>query len=369
MTPPDHASDSPGGAGSGNIPPGEYGIGGTTPGDATPGGGGGGGTPPGDATPGEYGSGGNRPGHATPGRIILILGGIRSGKSRLAEQLAAQLARGPESVPAILGNPDLDSPGHSADETGAAHPLYAHPYIDESGDVGGSFAGAGSAVGAPGEVGGNDTSCGVAGGVVLYLATGVAADEAMAQRIAAHRARRPAHWLTLETPQHPAEALREFQAAGWPENGGTPLPVVLLDSVDGWIANLLLSAAAVDRTPPGSEVDGSGAADNQESPTAADTADKEAVIKEAMAQTRSLLCQLRAMPGACILVSSEVGLSLVAETALGRQFQDVLGLVNQELAAAAQQVYLSVAGLPLQIKPPPSRLIDDGGSGFRPAPE
>ena len=364
MTARNEAAPGPGGAAGG---------GGTPPGHPTPDEYGNGGNPPGNATPGGDGNGVNPPGDAPPGRIILILGGIRSGKSRLAERLAAQLAGAPESVPALPDNPALPNPGHSAASTGGAHPPYARPYIDEPGDIGGSFAGNGAAVGAPGEVGGGDAVSGSAGGAVLYLATGVAVDEAMTQRIAAHRVRRPAHWLTLETPQHPAEALRECQVAGWPANGGTPPPVVLLDSVDGWIANLLLAATAVDGPPPGNEADGNGAADTNESPTAADResaiAKKEAIIKEAMAQTGALLRRLRAMPGACILVSSEVGLSLVAETTLGRQFQDVLGLVNQELAAAAQQVYLSVAGLPLQIKPPPSRPIDDGGSGFRPAPE
>ena len=51
-----------------------------------------------------------------------------------------------------------------------------------------------------------------------------------------------------------------------------------------------------------------------------------------------------------VLVSSEVGLSLVAHTKLGRRFQDLLGLVNQRAAAAASDVYLIVAGIPVTIK-------------------
>jgi adenosylcobinamide kinase/adenosylcobinamide-phosphate guanylyltransferase len=50
------------------------------------------------------------------------------------------------------------------------------------------------------------------------------------------------------------------------------------------------------------------------------------------------------------LVSSEVGLSLVPPNPLGRRFQDLLGLVNQRVAAAADEVYLVVAGIPVEIR-------------------
>jgi adenosyl cobinamide kinase/adenosyl cobinamide phosphate guanylyltransferase len=50
------------------------------------------------------------------------------------------------------------------------------------------------------------------------------------------------------------------------------------------------------------------------------------------------------------LVSSEVGLSLVPPNPLGRRFQDLLGLVNQRVAAAADRIYLVVAGIPVEIR-------------------
>lgn len=302
MTAPDNAAAPPPGGGPGNPQPGG----------------------PGNPTPSDN----------SPGRIILILGGIRSGKSRFAEQLAAQLAGETESAPAVSDSPDADSSCFSDEAV-----VGAVVASDSAGDAGG-----GSVAAERRAVDGA-----AAGGAVLYLATGLASDEAMAQRIAAHRARRPAHWLTLETPQHPATALREYASAGWPGNGGMAPPVVLLDSVDGWIANLLLSADGGYGPAPGDE-----AADADRNKESATAMDKESIIKEAMAQTGALLHRLRAMPCHCILVSSEVGHSLVADTPLGRQFQDVLGLVNQELAAAAHQVYLAVAGLPIQIKPLPT---------------
>ena len=51
-----------------------------------------------------------------------------------------------------------------------------------------------------------------------------------------------------------------------------------------------------------------------------------------------------------IVVSSEVGLSLVPPTTLGRHFQDLLGLVNQRVGATASRIYLVVAGQPLGVK-------------------
>jgi adenosylcobinamide kinase/adenosylcobinamide-phosphate guanylyltransferase len=56
-------------------------------------------------------------------------------------------------------------------------------------------------------------------------------------------------------------------------------------------------------------------------------------------------------PQAFVMVSSEVGLSLVPPEPLGRQFQDLLGMVNQNIAASATEVYLVIAGISLKIKP------------------
>ena len=154
---------------------------------------------------------------------------------------------------------------------------------------------------------------------VLYLATGQAGDEEMAERIRRHRDRRPASWQTIEEPLHPAAAL-----AAALSNAVARPPVVLLDALDVWIANIILE---------------------QES---ADFAAVESLI---LAELARLLAVCRQQTAAAILVSSEVGLSPVPPNALGRRFQDLSGAVNQQAAAAADAVYLAVAGLPVQIKP------------------
>ena len=156
---------------------------------------------------------------------------------------------------------------------------------------------------------------------VLYLATGQAGDGEMAERIRRHKDRRPASWQTIEEPLRPAAAL----SAALATTAANPPPVVLLDALDVWIANIILE---------------------QES------ADFAAVESLVLAELARLLAVCRQQTAAAILVSSEVGLSPVPPNALGRRFQDLSGAVNQQAAAAADAVYLVVAGLPVPIKPP-----------------
>src|SRR5438067_1745735 len=140
------------------------------------------------------------------------------------------------------------------------------------------------------------------GGPVLFLATGVATDDEMAQRIARHRAERPPHWTTIEAPYDLAGAVRSANAAA---------TCVLVDDLATLISNLLVERAA-DETQTQAEEDGLIALSRQ------DALD-------------------------LFVVSAEVGLGLVPETLLGRRFRDLLGLANQHLAAVADEVILLVA--------------------------
>jgi adenosyl cobinamide kinase/adenosyl cobinamide phosphate guanylyltransferase len=65
----------------------------------------------------------------------------------------------------------------------------------------------------------------------------------------------------------------------------------------------------------------------------------------------TFLATLRSRRQTVICVSNEVGLGIIPETQLGRTFRDLLGRVNQQFAAAADEVYLLTAGLPLRLKP------------------
>lgn len=147
-----------------------------------------------------------------------------------------------------------------------------------------------------------------AGTAVTYLATAQAFDAEMAERIARHRADRPAGWVTVEEP---------LQVHGALEAAATP--TALLDCLSLWVSNLLL----------------------------ADLSD-EAVL----ARADALLDAARARPGLTVLVTNEVGLGLVPEYPLGRRYRDLLGWVNQKAAGASDEAWLLVSGLPLQLKPP-----------------
>jgi adenosylcobinamide kinase/adenosylcobinamide-phosphate guanylyltransferase len=149
-------------------------------------------------------------------------------------------------------------------------------------------------------------------GRVTFVATAEAGDADMAARIARHQAERSPHWTTLEAPRDLVPRLTAALGAA---------DTVVVDCLTLWVANLLLRG------------DGD-----------------ESIVKEAEA-----LAALAATPAAHLrLVSNEVGLSVHPATADGRRFRDVLGLVNQRVAAAAHRVVLMVAGLSHLIKDTPS---------------
>lgn len=171
-----------------------------------------------------------------PPRIVLVLGGARSGKSEFARNLA---------------------------ETGFARPL--------------------------------------------YLATAETLDKEMADRVERHRKARGARWTTIEAPLEAAAAIE----SGAPECDG-----VLMDCATLWLTNVILKQGV-----------------------------------EAWESRRDeLLGVLNRTTRRVIIVSNEVGMGIVPEHELGRTFRDYAGWLNQALAARADAVILTVAGLPLPLK-------------------
>jgi adenosyl cobinamide kinase/adenosyl cobinamide phosphate guanylyltransferase len=137
-----------------------------------------------------------------------------------------------------------------------------------------------------------------------YIATAQAFDEEMRRRIATHRARRGAEWRTIEAPQGLPAAVLEAAAE-------RPL---LVDCLTLWLSNRLLAGADMG-------------------------ADRDA-----------LLAALARRVAPTVLVSSEVGLSIVPDNALARAFRDAAGELHQAVARAADRVYLVVAGCPIVAK-------------------
>lgn len=156
-----------------------------------------------------------------------------------------------------------------------------------------------------------------AGGPVTYVATADLRpdDPDWAARIAAHRSRRPPTWRTVETDD-PAPALA---ADG----------VVLVDCMALWLTRAM---------------DATGAWDDDAWAGGAPAALAERV--------NALVTAWAVSRGTVIAVSNEVGMGVVPATSAGRRFRDELGRLNVALAAAADEVYLVVAGRLLPLADP-----------------
>lgn len=157
-------------------------------------------------------------------------------------------------------------------------------------------------------------ACDLGGDDVLYVATAEAWDDEMRARIAEHRQARPAGWRTLEAPLNVAYRLREVEIPR----------VVLLDCITLLASNALL--------------------------TLPEDCDQETVNKVVLGEIEPLLALFQVGQATWIVVSNEVGMGVVPPYRLGRLFRDALGLANQRLAQAADEVILMVAGLPWHLK-------------------
>jgi len=140
-----------------------------------------------------------------------------------------------------------------------------------------------------------------------FVATAEARDLEMRERIARHREERGAEFSTVEEPLELARAVSALRG----------VDVAVIDCLTLWLSNLLLRG---------------------ERP------------EEIAASVEGLLAALATAP---ILVTNEVGMGVVPESALGRAFRDVAGRAHQVLAARADRLYLAVLGTVLRIRPGP----------------
>jgi adenosylcobinamide kinase / adenosylcobinamide-phosphate guanylyltransferase len=144
-------------------------------------------------------------------------------------------------------------------------------------------------------------------GVVTVIATAEGRDDEMRARIELHRSERPAEWATLEEPLELGAALSSAPADA----------AVIVDCLSLWVANLV----------------GRGDAD-----------------VEIEQQSDAAVARAGARPGWTIAVSNEVGLGIVPDNALARSYRDVLGRVNAEWVALADEAYFVVAGRLLRLE-------------------
>jgi adenosylcobinamide kinase/adenosylcobinamide-phosphate guanylyltransferase len=141
----------------------------------------------------------------------------------------------------------------------------------------------------------------------VFVATAQAFDDEMRTRIADHRRTRGADFETVEEPLDLPETLRKIAGA-----------VVVVDCLTLWLSNLLLR----DDDP-----------------------------KRVLAAVDELALVLGERRRTVILVTNEVGMGIVPETALGRSFRDLAGTAHQRLAALADEVYFAALGVMLRVKP------------------
>ncbi len=137
-----------------------------------------------------------------------------------------------------------------------------------------------------------------------YIATAEPLDDEMRARIGAHQARRGGAWRTIEAPQDLPAAIAAAPA-------DAPL---MIDCLAIWLSNRMFAEANL----------------------AADRA--------------ALVGALIGRRAPTVVVSPEVGLSIVPENALARAFRDAAGLLHQEVARIAAHVTLVVAGYPVKVK-------------------
>lgn len=138
----------------------------------------------------------------------------------------------------------------------------------------------------------------------VYIATAQIWDAEMAEKVAAHKAQRGAGWRTVEEPLAIAEVLASAHKTD----------AILIDCATLWLTNLILSEADVS------------------------------------AAEERLMAALQTCSAPVVIVSNEVGMGIVPDNALARQFRTAQGGLNRRLAAQSDLTVMVIAGLPLVLK-------------------
>ena len=157
---------------------------------------------------------------------------------------------------------------------------------------------------------------------VLFIATGVATDEEMEDRIKRHQESRPKEWITWERFRDFSDIEQDFR----PEQYGA----ILLDCVTGLLMGILF-----DQIPD---------------PDAFTGEDFERVERLSISEIDILIDYAIRYDKRLIFVTNEVGMGIIPETSYTRYYRDALGRINKHIAQAADEAVLMVAGLPVRLK-------------------
>lgn len=151
---------------------------------------------------------------------------------------------------------------------------------------------------------------------ILYIATSIAFDDGMKDRIKKHRMQRPEHWETLER-------YKEFNKIEIRNYDG-----IIVDCITLMVSNILLEYAGDFDKISVEEIDD--------------------IEKSIFIEIDYFLESLKGQN--IVLVTNEVGMGLVPSYKLGGIFRDIAGRVNQYLAKKSEEVYVTISGIPLKIK-------------------
>ena len=143
---------------------------------------------------------------------------------------------------------------------------------------------------------------------VAFIATCKPMDNEMRRRVILHRRNRPSYWKTFEHPRDMSLLLK---------NTGSKFEIIIIDCLTLFVSDLILAGV------------------------------KESVIRS---KIKILLKVLKEISAQVIIVSNEVGLGVVPENKLARDFRDIAGRMNQIVAGKSDEVYFMVSGLPLKVK-------------------
>ena len=130
----------------------------------------------------------------------------------------------------------------------------------------------------------------------------------MDRRIKKHQRSRRGAWDTIEIP---------VEMSPWFRTNGKDYRSVVVDCLTLWLSNIVSDQALRKKFP--------------------------SLLKE-------LLVAVRSVPGRVIIISNEIGLGIVPGDSGTREFRDLAGRMNQQVAAAADEVYFVVSGLPMRLK-------------------
>ena len=155
-----------------------------------------------------------------------------------------------------------------------------------------------------------------------YVATAIAFDDEMKDRICKHQNSRPSEWTTFERYSDVDRAISEIKV----DHDG-----YILDCVTIMVSNMMFMEREINWDKPSQE-------------------DINKIQMEILEYANRIIDETRSAGINAVIITNETGMGIVPENPISRAFRDIAGKVNQLLASKADEVYFAVSGIPMKIK-------------------